>query len=51
MTMCPIHLRPPVGLVHRTGGNVPGTAEAEDHAGQDGEGREELKRRDRARAG
>jgi hypothetical protein len=30
---------------------LPATAEAEEHAGQDGEGCEDLKRRDRARAG
>ena len=27
-----------IGLVHGTSGNVRGTAEAEDHAGEDGEG-------------
>jgi len=39
------------GLVYRAGGNLRGRAEAEDHAGEDGEGGEALKRRDGARAG
>jgi hypothetical protein len=44
-------LRALIGLVHGAGGNVRGAAEAEDHAGEDGEGGEELKRRDGAGAG
>ena|SRR5215469_5818302 len=37
-------------LVYGAGGNLRGTAEAEDHAGEDGEGRDPLKRRNSARA-
>ena len=39
------------GLVHGACGGLPGTAEAEDHAGEDGEGPEESKRCDGAGAG
>jgi hypothetical protein len=35
-----------VGLVHGAGGNLPSTAEAEEHAGEDGEGAEKPGRRD-----
>ena len=40
-----------IGLVHGVGGNLPSTAEAEEHAGEDGEGAEEPERRDGAGAG
>jgi len=40
-----------IGLVHGTGGNLPRAAEAEDHAGEDGEGCQEPKRCDGAGAG
>jgi len=40
-----------IGLVHGPGGNLPGAAEAEDHAGEDGEGSEEPGRCDGAGAG
>jgi hypothetical protein len=39
-----------IGLVHGVGGNLPSMAEAEEHAGEDGEGTEEPKRRDGASA-
>ena len=44
-------LRALTGLVYGAGGNLRGRAEAEDHAGEDGEGGEALKRSDGARAG
>jgi hypothetical protein len=40
-----------IGLVHYAGGNLPSTAEAEEHADEDGEGAEEPKRRDGAGTG
>ena len=39
------------GLVYGAGGSLRGVAEAEDHAGEDGEGGEALKGRDGAGAG
>jgi hypothetical protein len=39
-----------IGLVHGAGGNLRSAAEAEDHAGEDGEGSEESKRCDGAGA-
>jgi hypothetical protein len=39
------------GLVHGADGSLRGTPEAEDHAGEDGEGSEESKRCDGAGAG
>src|ERR1700722_1206002 len=44
-------LRALAGLVHGVGWSLRGTAEAEDHAAEDSEGCEELKRRDGAGAG